>query len=348
MASENASGMDQDISRLLSNLECDMTVQTGILKQYAKIHDAVKDFVQEKAKTIHEKQEVQRLWEELSNKNKESSFEMENLRGMNQLLSRENRQLSAKIEKLSHENKELNLKLKEKLVETGHTQGVSGEINKHLEGTLHYAVLFTVCLVVIILGSDKVHVQSESTEKLFDQVLTNRIIAEDSERRREISEIRKKLVEVFRDIDHYRQNIRIKMMGEINCKPFLDAALGEHPSDIAKDEAVKNCSVWQQKIQDPAWHPYKRITEDGPSEEILNNEDETLKELKACGEEIYDAVTEALKDMNEYNRSGRSVVPELWNYKEGRKATVLECIEYLGKKANEQNCKKRKNNPSSI
>nr|CAB3486416.1 unnamed protein product [Digitaria exilis] len=108
-------------------------------------------------------------------------------------------------------------------------------------------------------------------------------------------------------------------MGEINCKPFLDAALGEHPSNIAEDEAVKNCSVWQQKIEDPAWHPYKRITEDGPSE-----------------------------DMNEYNRSGRSVVPELWNYKEGRKATVLECIEYLGKKANKQNCKKRKNNPSSI
>ncbi|KAF8641588.1 hypothetical protein HU200_067779 [Digitaria exilis] len=240
MTSENASGMDQDIARLLSNLECDMTVQTGVLKQYAKIHDAVKDFVQEKAKTIHEK------------------------------------------------------------------QGAAAN--------------------------------SDPKEKLFDQVLTNRIIAEDSERRRELSEIRKKLVE----------NIKIKMMGEINCKPFLDAALGEHPSNIAEDEAVKNCSVWQQKIEDPAWHPYKRITEDGPSEEILNNEDETLKELKACGEEIYDAVTEALKDMNEYNRSGRSVVPELWNYKEGRKATVLECIEYLGKKANKQNCKKRKNNPSSI
>lgn len=37
---------------------------------------------------------------------------------------------------------------------------------------------------------------SEPEEELFDQGLTNRIIAEDCERRRELSEIRKKLVEV--------------------------------------------------------------------------------------------------------------------------------------------------------
>lgn len=73
-----------------------------------------------------------------------------------------------------------------------------------------------------------------------------------------------------------------------------------------------------------------------------------MKKLKACGEKIYEAVTEALKEMDEYNGSGRSVVPELWNYKEGRKATVLECIEYVGNKVKEQSCKKRKNNPSSI
>lgn len=139
------------------------------------------------------------------------------------------------------------------------------------------------------------------------------------------------------------------MMGQINDQAFLDAAHSKHPNCIiARDEAVKNCSVWQKKIEDPFWHPYKMITEDGPSEEVLNDEDETLKKLKACGKEIYEAVTEALKEMDDYNRSGRSVVPELWNYKEGRKATVLECVEYLGKKVKEQSRKKRKNNPSSV
>lgn len=128
MASEQASGLDQDIASLLSSLECDMTVQAGVLKQYAKMHDAVKALVQEKVKTTHEKQEVERLQEELSNKDKELRCEKENVRGMNQLLSRENHQLSVKNEKLSHENKELTLKLKEKLVHSGHAQGVSGEM----------------------------------------------------------------------------------------------------------------------------------------------------------------------------------------------------------------------------
>ncbi|CAL5033896.1 unnamed protein product [Urochloa decumbens] len=344
MASEHGAGLDQDITRLISSVECDMTVQTGILKQYAKLHDAVKAFLEEKAKNTHDKQEVERLQEELSNKNKKLSFEMENLRGMNQLLERENQQLSVKNEKLSHENKELTLKLKEKHVETVALKRGSIVLSGHTQGVQTRSMFNRKVQECIEDGG----ANNESKEELFDQVLSNRIIAEDCKKRRELFEIRKKLIQVFGDIDHCRQNIRIKMMGEINCKPFFDASLSEHPIDIAKDEAVKNCSAWQQKIKDPFWHPYKRITEDGPSEEVLNDEDETLKKLKACGEGIYEAVTEALKEMDEYNRSGRTTVPELWNYKEGRKATVLECIEYLGKRVKEQSCKKRKNNPPSI
>ncbi|TKW03024.1 hypothetical protein SEVIR_7G041600v4 [Setaria viridis] len=349
MASEQASGLDQDIASLLSSLECDMTVQAGVLKQYAKMHDAVKALVQEKVKTTHEKQEVERLQEELSNKDKELRCEKENVRGMNQLLSRENHQLSVKNEKLSHENKELTLKLKEKLVHSGHAQGVSGEMKSMCTWKILFVMRVFFSPLLNWKAQGRIEGNNEPKEELFDQVLSNRIIAEDCERRRELSEIRKKLVEVFGNIDHHRQHIRIKMMGQINDQAFLDAAHSKHPNCIiARDEAVKNCSVWQKKIEDPFWHPYKMITEDGPSEEVLNDEDETLKKLKACGKEIYEAVTEALKEMDDYNRSGRSVVPELWNYKEGRKATVLECVEYLGKKVKEQSRKKRKNNPSSV
>ena len=44
------------------------------------------------------------------------------------------------------------------------------------------------------------------------------------------------------------------------------------------------------------------------------------------GNEAYDAVVTALTEMNEYNPSGRFVVPELWNYEEGRRATLGECV----------------------
>ncbi|KAF8396790.1 hypothetical protein HHK36_018423 [Tetracentron sinense] len=65
-------------------------------------------------------------------------------------------------------------------------------------------------------------------------------------------------------------------------------------------------------------------------QEIIDDEDEKIKELMdQWGEEVYKAVTKALLEINEYNPSGRYAVPELWNFKEGRKASLKEVMQYV-------------------
>lgn len=55
-----------------------------------------------------------------------------------------------------------------------------------------------------------------------------------------------------------------------------------------------------------------------------------MKELKnEWGKEAYKAVADALLELNEYNPSGRYPVPELWNSKKGKRASLKEIIEYI-------------------
>lgn len=77
-------------------------------------------------------------------------------------------------------------------------------------------------------------------------------------------------------------------------------------------------------------------------QKVIDEDDEKLKELRnEFGEELFKAVTTALLEMNEYNASGRYVVPELWNFKEGRKAKLHEGAAFILK---QWRLRKRKRN----
>lgn len=65
-------------------------------------------------------------------------------------------------------------------------------------------------------------------------------------------------------------------------------------------------------------------------QEIIIKDYENLKTPKAeYGNEVYEAVTMALTEINCYNPSGRLLVTELWNFKEKRKATLKEGVSHL-------------------
>ncbi|OEL28517.1 hypothetical protein BAE44_0010466 [Dichanthelium oligosanthes] len=63
--------------------------------------------------------------------------------------------------------------------------------------------------------------------------------------------------------------------------------------------------------------------------EVIDVDDEKLQELRReWGEGPYKSVVDALVERKEYNFDG-TFPYDLWNYKEGRKATLADCIEYM-------------------
>ncbi|KAF9686256.1 hypothetical protein SADUNF_Sadunf03G0139900 [Salix dunnii] len=171
---------------------------------------------------------------------------------------------------------------------------------------------------------------SQKVEDFADmESLNQTLIIKERQSNDELQEARKILIQGLGDMLGARTLIGLKRMGEIDEKPFYNACKERFPED-PQLHASTQCSLWQEKLKNPAWHPFKVIDVDGNAKQILNEEDEELRNLKQeWGDVIYIAVVTALNELEEYNPSGRYVVSELWNFKEGRKATLKEVIAYI-------------------
>ncbi|KAJ0253347.1 Factor of DNA methylation 4 [Hirschfeldia incana] len=166
--------------------------------------------------------------------------------------------------------------------------------------------------------------ESEYQESLYQSLVVKHCYTND-----ELQDARKALIKSMQELG-VRAQISVKRMGALDEKPFQKVAKERYPAEESEVEAAKLCSLWDNHLRDSGWHPIKVIQIDGNPKEVLNEEDEKLKELKKeMGDEVFEAVTQALMERNEYNGSGRYIVPELWNFKEGRKATLKEGVGYL-------------------
>ncbi|KAK4408816.1 Factor of DNA methylation 4 [Sesamum angolense] len=197
-------------------------------------------------------------------------------------------------------------------------------------------------------------------QKKADQQMLN--LVEEQERQKQI--LHKKIIDLEAKLDQKqalelqiqrmkgaieclkdsRANICVKRMGELDGKPFVKAANMKYGGEDVTVKAMQLCSLWEDYLRDPSWHPYKVVMDGGTPKEILDENDEKLKELKTeLGDEVYETVTTALHEMNEYNPSGRYPVPELWNSNEKRKVSLKEGIEHLLKQWKIHKAKRRRN-----
>ncbi|KAK3020254.1 hypothetical protein RJ639_045578, partial [Escallonia herrerae] len=160
------------------------------------------------------------------------------------------------------------------------------------------------------------------------EALNQALVIKERKTNDELQDARKELINGLDDQSN-RAFISIKRMGEIDVKPFRLACKRKCPDNEADTAAMELCSLWEEHLKDPSWHPFKVVPLEGSNDhkEIINEDDEKLKELKnEFGDEVYTAVTTALREINKYNPSGRYVTKELWNFKEGRKATLSEGV----------------------
>ncbi|XP_034680399.1 factor of DNA methylation 1-like isoform X1 [Vitis riparia] len=160
--------------------------------------------------------------------------------------------------------------------------------------------------------------------------LNQTLIVKERQSNDELQAARTELITGLKDMLSGRTNIGLKRMGELDEKPFLNTCKQRFSLEEANVQAYTLVSLWQENLKKPEWHPFKIVEVEGETLEIINEEDEKLQKLKQeWGDEIYMAVTKSLKEINEYNPSGRYTVFELWNFKEGRKATLKEVIQYI-------------------
>ncbi|XP_059642065.1 factor of DNA methylation 1-like [Cornus florida] len=184
---------------------------------------------------------------------------------------------------------------------------------------------------------NKMKDMTEELEQKIDEMgdlenLNQTLIVKERQSNDELQEARTELIAGLSDMLTIGRNtlIGIKRMGEIDVKPFQNTCKLKFPPEEAQIKASEQCSLWQESLKKPEWHPFKILFVEGKHQEVIDDDDKMLRNLREeWGEDIFEAVTTALKEMNEYNPSGRYVVSELWNFKEKRKATLKEVISYI-------------------
>ncbi|XP_071930024.1 factor of DNA methylation 5-like isoform X4 [Coffea arabica] len=189
---------------------------------------------------------------------------------------------------------------------------------------------------------------AEKIDEVQDmEALNQALIVREHISNEELQDARKELISVLPTLLD-GQSIGVKRMGEIDVDPFKVACLRKFSGTEWMVKSLELTSVWQAKVNDPKWQPFKKMLKNGKCQEVIDEQDSKLKELRSqWGEGVYNAVANALLELNEYNPSGRYAVSELWNFKEGRKASLKEVIQCLAQLLKTLNSAKRRRRVST-
>ncbi|CAM6101024.1 unnamed protein product [Calypogeia fissa] len=127
--------------------------------------------------------------------------------------------------------------------------------------------------------------------------------------------------------------VAVKMVGSIDETPWISAFQKKHRNDPDWGLKMKTkFSKWEKLIRNSAFQPLKTVEIGNDKWEMqIDHENTQLSALKKeLGGEVYDSVTTALLELEEFNASGRYPVPVAWNFEKFKKASLKETVAYLG------------------
>nr|CDM81211.1 unnamed protein product [Triticum aestivum] len=137
----------------------------------------------------------------------------------------------------------------------------------------------------------------------------------------------KELQENRQELIQWGAVVGIKRMGQLDENPFRAACNLKYRDNDPEGKAASLVSYWQEEIQKPLWRPFTNTEVDEEDKEVIDDNDPILSKLRLdYGDSICNAVKDALRELNEYSPHGRHVMNEVWNFREGRKATMTEVI----------------------
>ncbi|KAJ0987476.1 hypothetical protein J5N97_005832 [Dioscorea zingiberensis] len=109
----------------------------------------------------------------------------------------------------------------------------------------------------------KVELDAKVEEINYMQALNQDLITKERTCNDELQEARTELIMGLKETFGGHASIGIKRIGELDEKPFRKACKRKFPKYDAEVKAAMLCSDWQEKLKNPAWHPFKVIIHDG-------------------------------------------------------------------------------------
>ncbi|KAI4356350.1 hypothetical protein L6164_000379 [Bauhinia variegata] len=282
-----------------------------------------------------QKKQLENREKELRQRQAESHAEREKLyleKKMNERARLEQKKAGERVMHLAEEQKEQKEKLRKKVLDLQRKLDAKQKLElgiQRMKGAIEVMKHMDEDETKKKIELIDLEMKEKEEELEAMEELSQALIIKERKSNDELQDARKELISGIAELSTSRAPIRIKRMGELDNRPFVTSSKRKFPDDDTR--AMMLCSEWEEYLRDPSWHPYKIVTDEkGNSKEVIAEDDEKLKELKnEYGDEAFDAVAKALMEMNEYNPSGRYTIQEIWNYNEGRKASLREGVSYL-------------------